>query len=320
MRSACSSTEAIVVHIGYRPPYRFDVLRNFLGARAIEGVETVSGRSYARTLRCDADGDGTQRTGWIQAEDLAEKNRLRLTVSSGLADVLPLVLAKTRRLFDTDCLPDAVDAGLSDFYGRAGEGCRVPGIRVPGCADGFEMAVRAILGQQITVKAANTLAGRVAREFGSQMETPFDGLSTVFPQPEDFCTPDAEERLGALGVIRQRSRAICALAHSLRSGEIVLEPGADTPDMRGKLLALPGIGDWTLQYLLMRACNDPDALPSTDFAVRQAFPGSSPKEIEMIAEQWRPWRAYAVISLWCAPHDSQNDAPDDPPRGMPQVN
>ena len=316
VRSASSSgSDAIVVHIGYRPPYRFDVLCTFLGARAIVGVETVSGGSYARTLRCDTDGGDKQCTGWIRVEDLAEKNRLRLTVSSGLADVLPLVLAKTRRLFDTDCLPDAVDAGLSGFHARAGDAFRIPGIRVPGCADGFEMAVRAILGQQITVKAANTLTGRVAREFGSQIETPFDGLSTMFPQPEDFCTPDAEERLGALGVIRQRSHAICALAHSLRSGEIVLEPGADTSEMRGKLLALPGIGDWTLQYLLMRAYNDPDALPSTDYAVKQAFPGSSRAEIETIAERWRPWRSYAVLSLWCTPHG----IPDDTPHDMPQT-
>jgi len=314
-----SGTGAIVTHLGYRPPYRFDVLCTFLGARAIEGVETVSGGAYARTLRCDADGGGTQRTGWIQVEDIAEKNRLRLTFSSGLADVLPLVLAKTKRLFDTDCLPDAVDMGLSDFHARAGDAFHIPGIRLPGCADGFEMAVRAILGQQITVKAANTLAGRVAREFGSQIETPFDGLSTVFPQPEDFCAPDAEERLGALGVIRQRSHAICALAHSLRSGEIVLEPGADTPDMRGKLLALPGIGEWTLQYLLMRAYNDPDALPSTDYAVKQAFPGASRAEIEAAAEQWRPWRSYAVISLWSAPHGLPHDAPRDLPHDAPHA-
>lgn len=305
VRSTCGD-DAIVIHLGYRPPYRFDQLHDFFGARAIEGVEVVNGQSYARTLRCTSAGEGKQHSGWIQVENLAEENQLRLTVSSGLVDALPLVVGKTRHLFDVDCMPDVVDAGLADFHLRVPSASRIPGIRLPGCADGFEMAVRAILGQQITVKAANTLAGRVAAEFGDAVETPFDGLSILFPLAENFCSPDAEERLGALGVIRQRSRAICALAKAVCSGEVVLEAGADTAEMRAKLLALPGIGAWTLQYLLMRVFNDPDALPSTDYAVKQAFLGSSPKQIETMAQAWRPWRSYAVMSLWSAPHDQQN--------------
>lgn len=299
--TSAPAAPAIVIHAGYRPPYRFDLLSTFLGTRAIEGVEAVAGNTYARTLRCNL-GKGGVRTGWITVENCPEANRLRVTVSDDLADALPLVLATTRHLFDTDCLPDAVEQGLSGFFERVPAAHRIPGIRLPGCADGFEVAIRAILGQQITVKAARTLAGRVAREFGSPIQTPIDGLTTLFPQPDDLCAPDAEERLGAVGVIRQRSRAICALARSVSAGEIVLEPGADTAEMRRALLALPGIGAWTLQYLLMRAYGNPDAFPSTDYAVKQAFPGAGEREIETMSESWRPWRSYAAMSLWSAGH------------------
>lgn len=307
----------IVLHVGYRPPYRFDILLDFLRKRAIEGVEAVEEGVYARVVRLDADGEGPDakpRIGWIQVVDEPARNRLALTVSPELFGDLPLVVARVRRLFDTDCVPAAVEAGLSDFHARVPASRHIPGVRLPCCFDSFEMAVRAILGQQITVKAAGTLAGRVARAFGTPAEVPNASLTTAFPPPEAFCAPDAAERLGELGVIGQRARAICALARGIVAGEIDLRPGANLAENARALAAIPGIGEWTVQYLLMRTYGYPDGFPSSDLGVREAFPDLKPRDIARLSEAWSPFRSYAVMSLWCAPHEGPPKKPAAPRR------
>ncbi|WP_139652138.1 DNA-3-methyladenine glycosylase 2 family protein [Raoultibacter phocaeensis] len=369
----------IVLHVGYRPPFRFDLLLDFLRMRAIEGVEAVSENAYLRTVRLDAgasdgvsrgdfpdrlhdaaaanaplhgdargvsregaeadaslhddaqggsrggDRSGGMRIGWIKVEDEPGKNRLSVTVSPELFDDLPLVLARVRRLFDTDCLPTSIEKGLEDFYARVAPENRIAGIRLPCCFDGFEMAVRAILGQQITVKAAGTLAGRVAREFGLPAQTPFDELGVAFPSPIAFCASDAANRLGELGVIRQRARAICALAEAVCSGDVGLCPGSDLEADAAALKAIPGIGDWTVQYLLMRAYAHPDAFPASDLGVLGAFPGAKPREVAALSEDWRPWRSYAVMSIWsahaekAAPRPSAASEPVSPSSGYPET-
>lgn len=296
---ASGSEGPIVLHLGYRQPFRFDLLLDFLRMRAIEGVEAVIGDTYLRTVRLDGVGSQSDpAVGWIEVADEPAKNRLAVTVSPSLFNDLPLVLARVRRLFDTDCVPSSIEASLSDFYERVHPECRIPGIRLPCCFDGFEMAVRAILGQQITVKAAGTLAGRVAREFGTLVQTPHEELTVVFPAPVAFCSPEAADRLGRLGVIGQRARAICALAEAVCSGKVGLCPGADYEADAVALRAIAGIGDWTVQYLLMRAYAHPDAFPAADLGVREAFPGLKPRELITLSEAWRPWRSYAVMSLW----------------------
>lgn len=303
----------IVLHVGYRPPYRFDLLLEFLRLRAIEGVEAVEDGAYLRTVRLEADAsspDAAPRVGWVRIADEPKRNRLALTVSPELFDELPLVVARTRRLFDADCLPAAVEAGLADFHARVPAASRIPGVRLLCCFDGFEMAVRAILGQQITVKAAGTLAGRVAHAFGSPAATPHAALTTAFPPPEALCAPGAAERLGALGVIGQRARAICALAQAVRAGAVALRPGADLAAEARALAAIPGIGPWTVQYLLMRAYGHPDAFPATDLAVRAAFPELKPRELARASESWSPWRSYAVMSLWSTPHGRPDETPN----------
>lgn len=297
--AAGSPREPAVFQIGYRTPFAFGRLLEFLRMRAIEGVEAVSGEAYLRTVRLDGASVGEDpRIGWIEVEDEPTGDGLSVTMAPELLDDAPAVLACVRRLFDTDCSPSLIEAGLADFYKRTAPENRIPGIRLPCCFDGFEMAVRAILGQQITVKAASTLAGRVAREFGYPVETPHEQLAVAFPLPAAFCSPEAAGRLGELGVIRQRSRAICALAEAVCAGEIRLCPDADREADAAALKAIPGIGDWTAQYLLMRAYAYPDAFPSTDLGVRGAFPDLKPREIAALSEQWRPWRSYAVMSLW----------------------
>ena len=336
--------------IGYELPFRFDLLLDFLRYRAIEGVEVVRGGCYYRTVRLEMDeavraapvarysqsAQPLQSTqippdeqasqnshptqpvaGWIKVVDQPEKSCLKVTVSPELLKDLPSVLLRVRRLFDVDCSPATVETGLQDFHTRIPQS-HIPGIRIPCCFDGFEMAVRAILGQQVTVKAANTMAGRVAATFGSPVQLPVEGLTTafgspvllpveglttVFPPPLIFCTPGAAEKLGELGVVRQRSQAICRLAEAFCKGEIELHPGADIEKAAAGLLAIPGIGDWTVQYLLMRAFDYTDAFPATDHGVRCAFPDMKEKALRELSGRWSPWRSYAVMSLWCTPHD-----------------
>ena len=299
--STSAKTEAapIVLHVGYREPYRFDLLLGFLQMRAIEGVETVLDGAYWRIVRA-SDGE---RAGWIKVENDPSHRCLAVTISPELFDDIPSVLARTRRLFDTDCVPGAVEQGLADFYEHSGETYRIPGIRVPCAFDGFEMATRAILGQQITVKAASTLAGRVAREFGTPTKGPIPELTCVFPPPSAFCTHDAPERLGEAGVIAQRANAICSIARAMESGELTLRPGADLAAEASRLGSIRGIGDWTVQYVLMRAYDYPDAFLPTDYGVKLALPDMKPRELEKLSQPWRPWRSYAVMSMWSVPHE-----------------
>ncbi len=302
-QGSTSATKAdaapIVLHVDYREPYRFDLLLGFLQMRAIEGVEAVLDGAYWRIVRA-SDGE---RAGWIKVENDPSHRRLAVTISPELFDDIPSVLARTRRLFDTDCVPGAIERGLADFYEHAGEAYRIPGIRVPCAFDGFEMAARAILGQQITVKAASTLAGRVAREFGTPTKGPIPELTCVFPPPSAFCTHDAPERLGEAGVIAQRANAICSIARAMESGELTLRPGADLAAEASRLGSIRGIGDWTVQYVLMRAYDYPDAFLPTDYGVKLALPDMKPRELEKLSQPWRPWRSYAVMSMWSVPHE-----------------
>ncbi len=256
--------DGVTLPLGYRPPYRWDSLVDFLGARSIPGVESVGGGVYRRAVSLA--GGGATHRGWIAVEHLPARNSLAVTVASSLLPVLPRVLARVRHLFDLDSDPAEIQARLSGMNDLK-PGLCLPGTRVPGCFDSFEMAVRAILGQQITVKAARTLATRLATAFGGAVETPFPGLDRVFPTPEDICRlgEPIEARLGPLGVIGARARSIAALARAMAGGAIDLSPAADSEREMERLLALPGFGPWTVQYLALRALGWPDAFPHTDY-------------------------------------------------------
>lgn len=299
--NAPSSIGSIRFRVCYRPPFQWKRLLRFLSARAIPGVEHVADGVYQRSIRV-SDASGKKRVGWLSVSDEPENACLRCQASESLASTLPQVLAIVERIFDTSCSPDAVALGLEPFFQELAHenivGDTAPGVRLAGCADPFEMAVRAVLGQQITVRAATTLAGRVAHELGTGIDTPFDDVNALFPTPLDLLEPDIPEHLGALGVTRQKQRAIRSLATTFSNGELVLGPGADPQPTRRMLLDLPGIGEWTAQYLLMRTCCYPDAMPATDYAVRQAFPNLTPRQIEEKSLAWSPWRSYAVMYLW----------------------
>ena len=295
--SACPGR--FTVALGYRPPYRWEELLGFLEARAIAGVERVADGRYWRTVRL-AGRAGRQAAGWLSVGHRPDRCQLEVTLSESLAPALPQVLARVRRLFDLDCDPQAVGAVLEGMD-RVRPGLYQPGRRVPGSFDPFETAVRAVLGQQITVKAASTLAGRLAAALGDPLETGVEGLTHTFPTPAALAAlEDPPARLGPLGVTSARARCIAALAQAVEQGSLQLGPCADPAQAQAALLAIKGVGNWTAQYLAMRTLGEPDAFLETDVGVRRALPGFTPRQLRELAEAWRPWRSYAVINLWNA--------------------
>lgn len=275
--------------LAYRPPYDWEALVAFLAKRAIPGVESVEPRCYRRTLSLEA--GGRTHAGWIEVSQRRGRPLLRATISASLSGAIPAVLARAKSLFDVACHPDEVVATLGPFASAH------PGLRLPGAIDGFEVAVRAILGQQVTVRAATTIAGRFAAAFGEPFDGGVRGLARLFPTPARIAALEPAE-VAATGIIAARARAIVALAREVADGRLRLDPTSPVDATLAALEALPGIGPWTAQYIAMRALAWPDAFPHPDVAVLKAMRATTPAEALRLAERWRPWRAYAVMHLW----------------------
>jgi AraC family transcriptional regulator of adaptative response / DNA-3-methyladenine glycosylase II len=283
------ASDALEFELSFRPPFDWPAINAFLNTRSIAGVEAVRGSSYRRTVRI-ASG-GKEHAGWIAVTISPKKPALHITVSASLAKALPLVLSRVKALMDLACHPVEVAQALGPLAKRH------PGMRVPGAFDGFEIAVRAILGQQVTVAAARTLAGRFADTFGDSITTPFDSLTTLFPTATRIAAlPPA--RVARLGMPGARARTIVALARAIADGQLILAPNADIEPTLARLRALPGVGEWTAQYIAMRALSWPDAFPHTDLGVMKALGGKNARQVLAAGETWRPWRAYAVMHLW----------------------
>jgi AraC family transcriptional regulator of adaptative response / DNA-3-methyladenine glycosylase II len=286
-----SSRDSLTLTLGYRPPLDWTSMLRFLAERATAGVEGFSGNAYLRTIR-----EGEAR-GWVKVEPARDRNRLIVEVSSELAPALPALLFRLRGLFDLDARPDVIAAQLGSDPRLATALKARPGIRVPGGFDGFELAVRAILGQRISVAAATTLAGRLASACGEPIESPFPQLNRLSPRAE--CLAQVEpEQLVALGIAAPRARAIVELAKAVVGGRVELVPGVDPELTIQRLMELPGIGEWTAHYVAMRALRWPDAFPASDLGLLKAAGAGSPRELATRAEAWRPWRAYAAMILW----------------------
>jgi AraC family transcriptional regulator of adaptative response / DNA-3-methyladenine glycosylase II len=284
------------VRLGYRPPYDVDAMLGFFRTRAIDGLEAVRDRQLARTLALDANGQRWE--GWLTAEFDEPHHQVLLRVSDSLHGVLPLVIRRLRAALDLDADPHAINARLHGSFPHG------DGLRVPGALSGYELAVRAVLGQQITVAAARTLAQRLVQRFGAPVATPDPALRHLFPAPEVLAAAEGDA-LGQLGIVRQRQAAIVAIARAVAEGRLALHAGADVPATIVALKELPGIGDWTAQYIAMRALRWPDAFPAGDVALHKALGVQQMKqparEAEAASQAWKPWRSYAVVRAWSAP-------------------
>ena len=287
--TAVPVTDVLNFELSFRPPYDWPAISTFLGVRAIAGIEMHNGTCYRRTVRVVS--EGKDYSGWVEMGLSARKPALHVVISASLVRVLSAVLARAKALLDLSCNPAEIAEALGTL------GLRRPGMRVPGAFDGFEVAVRAILGQQVTVAAARTLAGRFAAAFGDPIDTPFEALTTVFPTATRVA--DIAPRLIArLGMPEMRARTVVSLARSVADGDLVLTPHTDIDATLERLRALPGVGEWTAQYIAMRALAWPDAFPHTDLGVMKALNETNPRRILEAGEAWRPWRAYAVMHLW----------------------
>lgn len=297
-RERTTSVSGLTLALGYRPPYPWNEMLRFLAGRAIPGVELVQDDTYMRTAHF-VTTSGKPLYGWVQVGNRPRANALTVTVSHTLLPVLPQVLARVKHLFDLYCDPEPVYEQLQ-MMNEIRPGICVLGTRLPGCFFAFEMAVRAVLGQQITVKAASTLAARMAASYGKPLQTGIEGLNRSFPTPEDILTLEGaiENNLGSLGVIGSRSRTIYELARAITTGELNLNLGSHPETEIKKMMVIRGIGSWTAQYIAMRALAWPDAFLETDAGIKKALAPLKPQEMLAMAEVWRPWRSYATLNLW----------------------
>jgi AraC family transcriptional regulator of adaptative response / DNA-3-methyladenine glycosylase II len=281
------------LQLAYRPPYDWAGLLAFLDVRKIRDVEHVDLErgAYLRTVRLG------RHSGWIRVTQTPQRNALSVEFPRSLMPVLPTLLGRLRHLFDLTARPDVISAHLGRDR-MLGRGVKArPGLRVPGAFDGYEMALRAVLGQQITVKAATTIAGRFAEALGKKIETPFPELTRLTPLPEQVARTDVAA-IARLGIIRTRAKTLIALARAFQAGTLRIDAGADPEAAVAQLAAIPGIGPWTAHYIAMRGLRWPDAFPKEDIALRQRLGGVSAKEAEALSQAWRPWRSYAVLHLW----------------------
>jgi AraC family transcriptional regulator of adaptative response / DNA-3-methyladenine glycosylase II len=283
-----SLPDMLAFELAYRPPYAFDALLDFLRARAIDGVEVVTANAYRRTLSLDH--RGVEHAGFVEVRRVSRKSALAVGVSASLARAVPLVLARVKHAFDLACDPVEIEARLGALAAAQ------PGLRVPGAFDGFELAVRAVVGQQISVRAARTLLGRLVKALGTSL-APADASAWLFPSAARIADASAQD-MARLGLTPARARTLRALATAVARSEIDLRPDADIETTLAKLVELPGIGPWTAQYIAMRALGWPDAFLPSDLGVLKAMHETKPARALARSEAWRPWRAYAVMHLW----------------------
>lgn len=293
----------ITLRLGYRPPYDFEAILAFLRGRSLPGVEQVDEHSYARVFG-PADAPGWLRLrAWPGGE-----HALQLELHCPQPAQMLGVVAKLRRMFDLDANPQSIGDTLKESRVLKPLWRRRPGLRLPGGWDGFEIAVRAILGQQVSVAAARTLATRIVHRFGIPVATGVPGLERLFPGPGMLADAD----LKALGLTTARAATVRSVAQALLDGRIDFRHEQPLDEFVERWVALPGIGDWTAHYMAMRALSHPDAFPAADLILRRVAAGDAPalstKALVSLAQEWRPWRAYAVMHLWRSASDATNAA------------
>ncbi|AIF48528.1 DNA-3-methyladenine glycosylase 2 family protein [Dyella japonica] len=296
---SATTGDAITLRLGYRPPYDFEAMLAFLRGRALPGVEAVDEHSYARVF-------GTpDAPGWLRLSEWpGREHALRLELHCPQPAQMLGVVGKLRRMFDLDASPQSIGDALKESPVLRPLLRKRPGLRLPGGWDGFEIAVRAILGQQVSVAAARTLATRIVQKFGTPVLAPVPGLERLFPGPELLVDAD----LRAIGLTTARAATVRGVAQALQDGRIDFRSEQPLDAFVERWVALPGIGEWTAHYMAMRALSHPDAFPAADLILRRAAAGGGPelstKALTSLAEAWRPWRAYSVMHLWRSATDA----------------
>ena len=297
---ARSGGPEISLLLPYRPPYDWAAMMQFLDARAIRGVEEVANDGYGRVIEISG------ATGTIHITNAADQGALNMIVRFPRLESLPTIIARIRRMFDLSSDPGAIASALSADPLLAPLVAARPGLRVPGGWDPFEIAVRAVLGQQITVAGGTQLASRLVAALGDPIEPAVDGsaLKHAFPRPEAFSV----RALANLGMTRTRATALAGIAAAAARDAHLFDPRRDLPEAVERLRELPGVGEWTAQYIAMRGLGESDAFLAGDVALQRRFDldGRRPTAAELLAraEHWRPWRAYAMLHLWMAAPDA----------------
>lgn len=280
-----------VLQVPYRRPFRWEEMLAFYAPRAIAGVEAVQEGTWRRAVRVG------KATGIVEVKDdtAAAVLRTRVWLSDSEADVLDRVRQRLARIFDLDTETEQIDALLATDPLLAGDVAARPGVRIPGSWDAFETAVRAVVGQQISVAGARTIVGRIAATWGTTVseaaEAPEANVTTIFPDPAAL----AEAGLEQVGVIRTRAQTIRTIAAMLCDEPDLLSAQHPTDEVVARLLAIRGIGPWTANYIALRALGDPDAFPVADLGLQRAL---DVEDLAATAERWRPWRGYVAIRLW----------------------
>lgn len=311
---ATNGPDAITLRLAYRPPFDWEAMLKYLALRANPGVEAVgkdvTGAScYMRSVRIDG------KEGWLGIRHLAAKRQLELSISVSLAPALMPLVARVRNQFDLDANPEVIVAHLASDPLLVRQMKQVDGMRVPGTFDAFELAMRAVLGQQVSVAGATTLIGRLVRHFGDTAETPFPGIVRHFPLPQHVAAAEASELAKIIGLPLSRAKTVVALAEFAAQGRLQTKPGATLDEAVSTLKTVKGIGEWTAQYIAMRALRFPDAFPAGDLGLQKAASEKdaaavtaiatgagiarlTEKELLSRASHWSPWRSYAAMLLW----------------------
>ncbi|MEN3296451.1 MAG: AraC family transcriptional regulator [Burkholderiales bacterium] len=294
VNAEAGAPDALTLRLAYRPPFHWQRIVQYLSGRAIPGVEAAQKEAYLRSVRI---GDAT---GWIRVSHLPAKHQLELSVAPTLATVLMPLLARVRAQFDLDANPAVIEAHLRQDPLLEAHIESMPGLRVPGAFDTFELAVRAVLGQQVSVAGATTLSGRLIARFGEPIETPFANITHHFPRAELLASTDAA-LIAQIGLPATRAQTIRNLAQFAAQGGLQMQPGMTLEEAISRLKGVRGIGDWTAHYIALRALRFPDAFPAGDLGLQKAATEAgrlTENQLMARAAGWSPWRAYAALILW----------------------
>jgi AraC family transcriptional regulator of adaptative response / DNA-3-methyladenine glycosylase II len=293
-RARHDASKPIEARLSYRPPFDWRGLLAFFAQRALEGVEAVEGGAYVRTIRF------SDATGAIHVRHEADRRQLVVEIPQHLVGFLPEITRRVRRLFDLEAEPRGIREVLGADLTLNALVRKRPGLRVPGAWDPFEIAVRAIVGQQVSVAAARTVCGRIVARYGVELDAAQrNGLRHAFPDADRLATA----RLNGLGLTGRRVATIRAIARGMANGSLMMGTGADLEETVARLTKLPGVGAWTAHYIALRALGEPDAFPTGDLGLIRAWEALARREVtakqlDQLAEAWRPWRAYAALHLW----------------------